>query len=205
MIIGPKYKICRRLGNDVFGKCQTQKFTLSEERHSKTKKRTGRPKAQSDFGKQLLERQKIRYTYGITEKQLSRYVKEVLGKSGTNSSMELLKRLESRLDNVVYRLGLANTRRMARQIVSHGHIAINDKKMTIPSHQVQKGEKIKVRDRSKEKALFLNMTERLKDQVASPGTSFDVSKMQGEMKSDIMQDNSDLMFDVSSVLEFYSR
>lgn len=205
MIIGPKYKICRRLGNGIFEKCQTQKFTLSEERHNKSRKRGGRPRALSNFGKQLIERQKMRYTYGITEKQLSHYVKEAITEKDADSSVELLKKLESRLDSVIYRFGLANTRRMARQIVSHGHIVVNGRKVTIPSYRVRKGEKISIREASKNKSVFSNMAEYLKNYMSPSWILFDKNKMQGEVKGDIIQDSSDLMFDVGSILEFYSR
>src|SRR5262245_8692490 len=129
MKIGPKYKIAKRLGAPVFEKTQTQKFALSEARKAKNvrKKRGG---AASDYSKQLTEKQKMRYTYGITEKQLRRYVDEAAA-TGHQPIALLIARLESRLDNVVYRLGLAPTRLGARQMVSHGHVTVNGRKLTI--------------------------------------------------------------------------
>ena len=124
MIIGPKYKICKRLGGAVFEKCQTQKFTLAEARKKTTKSQGKRPNAMSDYKRQLLEKQKMRYTYGLSERQLSGYVAQSVEKSA-HPGDALMLRLESRLDNVVYRLGLAKTRRLARQMVSHGHILVN--------------------------------------------------------------------------------
>src|SRR6185369_3834843 len=112
MLLGPKYKICKRLGASVFEKCQTQKFQLAEARAPrKTKGRRGG----RDFGLQLLEKQKARFTYGLTEGQFSRYVNESM-EGRTNSAQALLNRLESRLDKVVYRAGFVKTRRAARQM-----------------------------------------------------------------------------------------
>src|SRR5271156_1843234 len=123
MQVGPKYKICKRLGASVFEKCQTQKFQLAEAR---APRRTSRPKrgGGSDFGAQLLEKQKARFTYGLTESQFSRYVHEAMEKKGSESTTGLMVRLESRLDNVVFRAGFVKTRRAARQLVSHGHIMV---------------------------------------------------------------------------------
>ena len=132
MKTGPRYKICKRLGNGVFEKCQTQKFTLSESRRSFQGRR---PRQISDYGKQLLEKQRVRFTYGITEQQFVNYVNSATKKEG-DAAATLLSTLERRLDNVVYRLGLAPTRRAARQMVVHGHILVNGKKAAIPSHVV---------------------------------------------------------------------
>src|SRR6185436_9415740 len=99
MLLGPKYKICKRLGASVFEKCQTQKFQLAEAR---APRRAGRPKrgGGSDFGAQLLEKQKARFAYGLSESQFSRYVHEAMEGRGNNNTL-LLNRLESRLDNVI--------------------------------------------------------------------------------------------------------
>ena len=140
MKIGPKFKIAKRLGAPIFEKTQSPKFELSLARSSA--RRTNRRHGQaSDYKRQLIEKQKMRFTYGLTEKQLRRYIDEAMEKSSQPVTV-LMERLESRLDNVVYRLGLAKTRRLARQIVSHGHICINGKKMTIPSHKVRVGDVI---------------------------------------------------------------
>ena len=114
MKIGPKYKIAKRLGAAIFEKTQTAKFELSAARGGM--KRTGkRPAQASDYKKQLIEKQKMRFSYGISEKQLSRYVQEAMDAGGDPAKL-LIDRLESRLDYVVYRMGLAKTRRLARQM-----------------------------------------------------------------------------------------
>src|SRR3989344_9636802 len=114
MIIGPKYKICKRLGASVFEKCQTQKFQLAEA--NKPRKQSRGKRGGSDFGAQLLEKQKARFTYGLSESQFSRYVHEAMERKGKDSALGLLARLESRLDNVIYRSGFVKTRRAARQM-----------------------------------------------------------------------------------------
>ena len=161
MLSKPKYKICKRLGSGVYEKCQTEKFALSEARVKKTFKRR---RNLSDYGRQLLEKQKVRFTYGITEKQLRKYVsRAVITKE---PAAELYKGLETRLDNTVYRLGFAPTRRAARQMVSHGHIIINTKRMTVPSHIVKKGDIIEVREASKDKTLFVGNSETISAHTA---------------------------------------
>ena len=115
MIIGAKYKICRRLGSGVFEKCQNQKFSLSEARHEKSK-RGKRRKQISDYGQQLIEKQKIRFSYGISERQLRNYIKEATAMKKITAREGLFQLLESRLDNTLYRLGIAVTRPLARQM-----------------------------------------------------------------------------------------
>lgn len=204
MQIGPKYKICKRLGSEVFDKCQTQKFALVKEK-LKNKRSSKRPKQMSEYGKQLIEKQKMRYTYGIAEKQLVKYVKEAIAKKDIKPAIGLIENLESRLDNVVYRLGLAKSRQMARQMVSHGHITVDGRKVTIPSYKVSKGMKIAVRMGSRESVLFLNKKDELRDRKNPSWISFDEKSLEGEIKAKPSVDATELLFDVSSVLEFYSR
>lgn len=204
MIIGPKFKICKRLGGAVFEKCQTQKFTLAEARQ-KGGGRGKRPGAASDYKRQLLEKQKMRYTYGLSERQLSRYVHESVEKSA-DPTRALMTRLESRLDNVVYRLGLAKTRRLARQMVSHGHIIVDGRKVTIPSYQVAEGESVAVRPESKSSALFAAL---LGDEPAETKVpvwlSFDRKALGGAVEAAPSYDAHELLFDLDQVLEYYSR
>ncbi|MBT3282556.1 30S ribosomal protein S4 [bacterium] len=205
MKIGPKYKICKRLGSGVFDKCQTQKFALVEDKNKKKRGSSKRPRQMSEYGKQLIEKQKMRYTYGIAEKQLTKYVKEALARKDSKPATQLIENLESRLDNVVYRLGLANSRQMARQMVSHGHITIGGRKVTIPSYRMSAGLKIGVREGSRGSVLFTNLSEKLRDHKNPSWVSFDEKSLEGEVKGKPVVDNTELMFDVSSVFEFYSR
>jgi small subunit ribosomal protein S4 len=132
MITGPKYKIARRLGAGVFEKTQTQKFALREKSGKTFSKK---PKMKSGFAMQLLEKQKAKVTYGVDERKFKNYVTGILSKKGENNEESLIKKLEMRLDNAVYRLGLAKTRQFARQMVNHGHININGSRNSIPSFQ----------------------------------------------------------------------
>ena len=203
MIIGPKYKIARRLGAPVFEKTQTQKYALSQARREKTGKSFSRPK--SEYGTQLLEKQKARFTYCMTEKQFSRLVKEALSKKDTSGVSSLFISLEMRADNVVYRAGFAPTRLAARQMVSHGHITVNGKKITIPSMRLSEGDVIGIRAGSTQKPLFVSLEERLASVSRPAWVLFDLptktAKIQGAPKYEVQEN----MFDLRSVLEFYSR
>jgi small subunit ribosomal protein S4 len=203
MIIGPKYKIAKRLGASIFEKTQTQKFALSEARstRNKTRKRSG---MMSDYKKQLIEKQKMRFSYGISEKQLSRYVTEAFTQ-GHQPIGQLIGRLESRLDNVVYRLGFAKTRRLARQIVSHGHIHVNGRRLNIPSHKIKIGDIVSIREQSKQSPLFLTLKETLLTYTAPQWLSLDVKDFSGEKKSEPIYQPSETLFDPQQVLEYYSR
>jgi small subunit ribosomal protein S4 len=206
MKLGPRYKIAKRLGAPIFEKTQTQKFLLSQARRDKAKK-TGskRPKQFSDYKKQLLEVQKLRLGYGITERQLSGYIKEAMRASSGSPAENLVAALESRLDNVVYRLGLVRTRRAGRQLVAHGHVTVGGKRTTVPSHRLAPGAAFAIREGSRSSVLFENLTERLAEHTAPSWLSFDLSGLSGAMTSLPTMDSVDLIADISAVLEFYSR
>src|SRR3989344_4484162 len=149
MRIGAKYKIARKVGAPVFEKTQSQKFILSKNRKEAAKTRQAKHSRQkTDYGLQMLEKQKARYTYIINERQFANYVKAAIAKKGVNNAEALFQSLESRLDNVVYRLGFANTRLFSRQMVGHGHIIVNGRRVSMPSFRVKIGDKIRIRDGS---------------------------------------------------------
>jgi small subunit ribosomal protein S4 len=201
MKIGPKYKIAKRLGAPIFEKTQTAKFALSQARVGRTRKRGGMA---SDYKKQLIEKQKMRFTYGITEKQLSRYVAEATTTSHQPIAL-LIERLESRLDNVVYRLGLAKTRRFARQMVSHGHIFVNGRRLNVPSYKVKAGDVIAVREQSKGSGLFTILADAHEALSVPSWLSFDIKTMSGTAVGIPSYVATDHMFDPEQVLEYYSR
>ena len=195
-----KYKICRRLGVGMFEKCQTQKFLA----RAKTGKKEVRVR-RSDYGVQFLEKQKIRFTYGVREKQFSNYISHAMthGKKGIKPSDLLSQLLERRLDNVVYRLGLANSRALSRQIVTHGHITVNGKKMNIPSYQIEKGDVVAIREGSKNRVLFTDIATKLKN-FKSP----DWMKWKADFSiADItdLPKATDPFLNPQAVIEFYSR
>ena len=196
MLTKPKFKICKRLGPGVYDKCQTSKFTP----RSFTSKR---PKALSEYGLQLIEKQKIRFSYGISEKQLSNYVKKASKVKGAGTAEKFYEHLESRLDNAIYRMGLANSRRAARQMVSHGHFVINNHKVTVPSYELKVNDVIQVREGSKTKKIFTNLEEKLKDYTSPSWLAFDQNKMEGKILAH--PKNTDSFIDLNAVLEFYSR
>ena len=194
--------MCRRLGSGVYEKCQTAKFVQSETRKAKGMKGK-RPKQLSDFGRQLIEKQKVRFSYGLSEKQLGNYVEKANHTKGMPVTEKLYELLETRLDSVVFRLGFANSRRFARQQVSHGHFTVNGKKVTIPSYQVRIGDKIAVREGSKKSVMFTEFGEKTKDATAPKWIQFTKESMQAEITAAPKNEESFLQFD--TVLEFYSR
>ncbi len=142
--------------------------------------------------------------YGISERELSRYVKTSVEKRNVDPSETLVIRLESRLDNAVYRAGLASTRRAARQMVSHGHITVNGARVKVPSYTLKEGETVSIRELSRDRKLFENLDERLKEYRGVSWIQFDPKKMEGAVKT-LPSEISELGFDVGAVLEYYSR
>ena len=186
----------------MFEKTQTQKFAIAQERGAKTRKRGRGP---TEYGKQLLEKQKVRITYGLPERQFGRYVREAMATHGANPADVLHATLEMRLDNVVYRLGLASTRRAARQMVSHGHITINGRKTTIPSRMVHIGERIAVREGSKGRALFEGFNEKFMERPLASWLSWNPKSMEGGVLQVPTAAAADPAGDLVAVLSFYSR
>ncbi len=199
MISKPKFKICRRLGPGVYDKCQTTKFATSGKGSFGNK----RPKQLSEYGAQFIEKQKVRFSYGVTERQLSNYVKKATQVKGAHTAEKFYEELESRLDNVIYRIGLAPSRRAARQMVSHGHFIVGDHKVTIPSYGLKTGDVIKIREGSKSKKVWEGVAERLKDYTVPSWISFDLNKMEGSILA--KPKNIETFLNLNAVLEFYSR
>lgn len=203
MIIGPKYKIARRLGSPVFEKTQTQKYAIRQgQREQRGQK--GRPKTKSDYGLGMLEKQKARYSYGVTAKQFANYVKKATEKKG-NSGEILIRSLESRLDNVALRSGFAPTRQAARQMTSHGHLTVNGTIVTIPSYQVKVGDIIGIRAGSKKKPLFATLDEKWKTVKIPSWLKLDFDKKEITVEGFPQAPQSELLFNVGAVLEFFSR
>lgn len=195
---GPAYKKSRRVGISVL---ETGK-ELVKRQYGPGQHGNGRKAKLSNYGIQLVEKQKIRFTYGISEKQL-RKVFEKAGKLKGIHGENMLKLLESRLDNVVYRMGLASTRRAARQFVNHGHVNVNGKKVDIPSYQVKPGDVISVRENSKEHKSMKQTLESVNKNVEY--VSFDKNKLEGTYLR--YPERSELSSDIneSLVVEFYNK
>ena len=202
MLLGPKYKICKRLGASVFEKCQTQKFQLAEAR---APRKVARRRGGSDFGVQLLEKQKARFTYGLSESQFSRYVHEAMEKRGKDSVVGLLGRLEARLDNVVYRAGFVKPRRAARQIVSHGHILVNGRRVNVPSFKVEKGMTISVRPESRNSTLFVNRAEVMAEIKVPAWLKFEDQGFAVTVEADPGLGEGEVPFNAPVIIQFSSR
>lgn len=203
MLIGPRYKICKRLGASVFEKCQTQKFQLAEAR-SPRKLSRGR-RGGSDFGAQLLEKQKARFTYGLAEKQFARYVHEAMERKGVSAAEGLVSRLEGRLDNVVYRAGFVSTRRAARQMVSHGHATVNGRRTTVPSFKVSEGDVVSIRAESRQSPLFGDRAERALETKLPSWLALEEGGFSVRVTAQPGAQATELAFNPAVIIQFYSR
>jgi small subunit ribosomal protein S4 len=201
MKIGPKYKTARRLGNAVFEKTQTPKYALNEQK--KNKGRFSRPK--TVYGKQLIEKQKVRFTYLLTEKQFSKYVREVIATKAKNQAELLYQKLESRLDNVVLRGGFLKTRPLAKQASSHGHFTVNGKRVNVPSVSLKKGDKVVIREGSRTKGLFADIENTVKENTTPSWLKINLKDFSIEVTGEPVYNKTELHFDLQQVLEFYKR
>lgn len=197
---GPKYRQCRREGINLFG---NEKFNLKKKNYPPglhgPKGSFAKP---SEYARQLREKQKLRKFFGITEKQLlNYYVKASRRKEITGNA--LLKLLESRLDNIVYKAGFAKSKPSARQMVNHGHFKVNGRRVTIPSRQIKVGDVIEVMDRSKKSPLFAELA---KQKYAPPKwLKVDYAKLTGEMAKELEEDDLEKAISTNLVVEYYSK
>ncbi|OGH95012.1 MAG: 30S ribosomal protein S4 [Candidatus Magasanikbacteria bacterium RIFOXYD2_FULL_41_14] len=196
----PKHKLCRQYGAKLCDspKCPVTRRSYPPGQHGQSKRR---PKV-SEFGKQLKEKQKVRRIYGLLERQFSNYVAEAAKKTG-DTSIFLVQYLEARLDNVVFRLGLAPSRAAARQLVSHGHITVNLKKLDIPSYRTKVGDVIGVHANSTGKKVIENVKAGLAKVEPPSWLSLDAVALTGKVL------NTPTLalapFDAKVIIEFYSR
>lgn len=202
LLIKSKYKIAKRLGASVFEKTQSEKFALSDARAKKSKKSR---RGGSDYGRQLLEKQKLRYIYGLSEKQLSKYAHDAFTKDDPSASLH--QALEMRADSVVYNTGLASTRRAGRQMVSHGHIIINGHRTNVPSHRIRVGDVISVREGSRTSVLFAGLSDTESDarRAIPKWISFDAALLKAEVVGEAEYRHTEGGLDYATVFEFYSR
>jgi small subunit ribosomal protein S4 len=197
-------KICRRLGESICGreKCAYKKRPyppgklLSEKKHRAP---------QTDYGRQFREKQKVRNTYGLREKQFSNYVKEAGGVRGIKPAEYLFEVLELRLDNVVLRAGFARTTSIARQMVAHGHITVNGRRTTIPSRRLKIGDVLAIREGSKGSKLFEGLLEKMAALTTPTWIKIDGEKMTATVQGKPKAAQGDHTFNLTSVIEFYSR
>lgn len=198
-------RLCRRSGDKLMlkgDKCIT-KCTL-DKRPKPPGPQLGRRRRISDRGQQLREKQKVRHSYGILERQFRRFFAEA-GRQPGITGENLLVLLERRLDNVVYRLGFADSRAQARQLVQHGHILLNGHKTDIPSCLINEGDTIAWRERSTKSEYYKQRLQSIGGQAIPGWLSLDKQKLVGQVSSLPTPDDVEAKFDIASVVEFYSR
>ena len=196
--LGPTYKKSRRFGFSILENGKE----LSKKPYAPGDHGQDRKKKLSDYGVQLQEKQKVKFMYGLSEKQMEKTFVKAVKMKGVNGE-NLLKLLESRLDNLVYRIGFATTRKGARQLVNHGHITVNGKRVDIPSYQVKPGDVISLMENDKEMAIVKSSLEALHNRVEY--ISYDDKKMEGNYVR--LPERSELNADIDEalIIEYYNR
>ena len=196
--LGPTYKKSRRFGFSILENGKE----LSKKPYAPGDHGQDRKKKLSDYGVQLQEKQKVKFMYGLSEKQMEKTFVKAVKMKGVNGE-NLLKLLESRLDNLVYRIGFATTRKGARQLVNHGHITVNGKRVDIPSYQVKPGDVISLMENDKEMAIVKSSLEALHNRVEF--ISYDDKKMEATYVR--MPERSELSADIDEalIIEYYNR
>jgi len=206
----PVCKLCRREGEKLYLKgerCLSPKCALERRPYPPGlhgKQAQFRRKKASDYGMQLRAKQKAKRVYGVLERQFRRYFYEAergRGLTGTN----LLVILESRLDNIVYRLGFASSRALARQLVRHGHVEVNGRKVNVPSYLAEPGQVIAIRGRSQGNAYFKEVVQDLEHRAVPQWLSRDERTLSGRVMALPQRDDIDVAFDEQLIVEYYSR
>ncbi|MGD0576962.1 MAG: 30S ribosomal protein S4 [Candidatus Staskawiczbacteria bacterium] len=203
-------RTCRRLGQKLFLKgerCFSAKCALTRRAYAPGPQKKRRGGAPSEYKKSLEEKQTLKKWYGLSEKQFKKYVKETLEKMGKvdDVSAELIRRLEKRLDNVIFRLGFAKSRIMARQLVSHGYFSINGKPVNIPSYQLEKDDTVSVKENKKAKGVLKELSETLKKQEVPSWLQLNKEKLEAKTIGEPSLDEVKPPAEISLIFEFYSR
>lgn len=210
MIIDKKCKRCRRAGEKLFlkgEKCFTPKCTFERKSYPPGMPLSARKhrSMMSEYGMQLKEKQKVRNIYRLSEKQFATYVKKAGAVHGVPPAHQLFENLETRLDNVAFRLGFAHSRALARQIVTHGHLTVNGRRVDIPSYHLKQGDVVGIRPQSMKSPLFQELSEKLQKQSAPAWLKLDAKKLEGTVDGKPALDMSDMTHNLTSIIEFYSR
>ncbi len=206
-LIGPKEKKARALGANLHLKAER---SLSQK--SAMVRRAYRPGAHgkrrrnlSEYGVQLAEKQKIRFSYGLTEKAMRRYVGQAIKMKKVSTPEALGRLLEMRLDNAVFRAGFAQSRSIARQLVSHGHVNVNNRRVDVPSKQVALEDVIEIREASRQNKLAGRAAEAMKKYAPPSWLAFNPETKRATVKQFPNPDEIGIEYDIPLVLEFYSR
>jgi small subunit ribosomal protein S4 len=203
---GSVCRLCRREGAKLFLKgtrCYTKKCAF-ERRPTPPGQHGVRRRKMGDFGIQLREKQKVRRVYGILERQFRNYFVDAEDRDGITGE-NLLRSLETRLDNVVFRLGFGISRAQARQLVAHGHFAVNGVPTNVPSFRLKPGDKIEVRESRRAREAFKIVRETLKSHTAPEWLSLDAANLSGTVASMPRRDQMPLDLSEQLVVEYYSR
>ena len=203
---GPACKLCRREGKKLYlkgerctsGKCALERRSTAPGQHGAAKKKMG------EYGMQLREKQTTRRYYGVLEKQFKNYYEEAARKEGMTGE-NLLVLLERRLDNTVYRMGLAESHREARQLVLHAHFTLNGKKVNIPSILVKPGDVISVKESSRDSAKIKALAEALESKTAPKWLDVDKTKLSAKVVALPQRDDVDFEINEQLIVEFYSK
>ena len=204
---GPVCKLCRREGQKLFlkgSKCTTPKCPLEKKAYPPGQHGTRRRFKQSEYGVQLREKQKVRRMYGLLETQFRNYFEKAENAKGITSEV-LLQLLERRMDNVVYRLGFAPSRKTARQLVLHKHFTVNEKPVNIPSYVLKPGDTIQVKSKSKKLDIIHSSMKKIRDGKLLPWLDLDKAGMKGTLLSNPSRADIPLEVNESLIVELYSK
>jgi small subunit ribosomal protein S4 len=210
VVVDKKCKICRRLGVKLFLKgerCFSSKCALVKRAYPPGQRRKRRRSRLSEYGKELREKQRLRNMYNLGEKQFKNYVKEILEKRGgvENAPDLLIKNLESRLDNVVFRLGFAASRSQARQLVSHGYFLVNGRSVNFPSYHLKEGDIVSMKTEKTKKVFSKNLKNLIKRHKAPSWLKLDAEKLEGKVVGKPTFEEVAPPVEMSIIFEFYSR
>ncbi len=204
---GANCKLCRREKTKLFlkgTKCFTDKCPIESRNYPPGQHGVSRRQRMTDYAVQLREKQKVRRTYGVLESQFRKYFEDASRKTGITGE-NLVRLLERRLDNTVYRLGLAPSRKAARQLITHRHFSVNGRVVNIPSYLLKSGDSIQVREKSKKLEVIHDSMKRMKDAMILPWLSLDKANMKGVFVKE--PERSDVPFNANEqlIVELYSK
>ncbi len=203
-------KICRRVGQKLFLKgdrCFSPKCALIKKSYPPGTKGKRRRRRVSGFGQELREKQKLRNWYGLSEEQFKKYIRKTLDskKKGEDLEEELIKKFEKRLDNVIFRSGLAKSRKQARQLVSHGFFLVNQKPVDSPSFEVEKEDIVSVKEQKKQKNILKELKILLKKKEAPSWLKVNKEELELEIVGEPNLEEASPPADIPVIFEFYSR
>jgi small subunit ribosomal protein S4 len=205
--LGANCQLCRRCGDKLMlkgNRCMTPKCVMERRHKTAASGSRGRRRRISEHGIQLIEKQKARYIYGLFERQFKRFYGEAARQPGiTGDNLKVM--LERRLDNVVYRLGFADSRPQARQLVLHGHIMVNGHRVNVPSYLTSAGNTIACREASLKREYFKKLVEEIKSRTIPGWLTLDRAKLVGQVVTLPVPDETIAQFNGKSIVEYYSR